>query len=108
MPTFPIGLRILGTSSPSTFNFFEKDSAAFPGTPIVAGPVSSVIPYISVISIPIAWNHLWTSLFIGAAAVTKYSVFIIPSPSLNLEKTSFANTLSFKLMPRGTFSPLCS
>jgi len=54
MPTFPIGLRILGTSSPSTFNFFEKDSAAFPGTPIVAGPVSSVIPYISVISIPIA------------------------------------------------------
>ena len=54
IPTLPIGFNTLGTSIESAFNLLEKDSTAFPGTPIVAGPVSSVIPYISVTSIPIA------------------------------------------------------
>ena len=44
MPTFPIGFKTLGTLIESTFNLFSKDSTALPGTPIVAGPVSSVIP----------------------------------------------------------------
>ena len=44
MPTLPIGFKTLGTLIESTFSLFSKDSTAFPGTPIVAGPVSSVIP----------------------------------------------------------------